>query len=63
MTARECARKVKDYKYDQIYIQFGFTELPNKPQPVVCSEVLSAESMETSRINNYLETKHFALKE
>ncbi|KAK4875453.1 hypothetical protein RN001_011875 [Aquatica leii] len=36
--------KTKFRKYDQSYIQFGFTELANKPQCVVCSEVLSAES-------------------
>lgn len=60
--ASECA-KTKCRKYDQSYMQFGFTELANKPQCVVCSEVLSAESMKPSKMKRHLETKHFALKD
>lgn len=59
-SASECG-KTKFRKYDQSYIQFGFTELANKPQCVVCSEVLSAESMKLSKMKRNLETKHFAL--
>lgn len=61
-SASEC-RKTKFRKYDQSYIQFGFTELADKPQCVVCNEVLSAESMKPSKMKRHLETKHFALKD
>lgn len=54
--------KTKCRKYDNAYLQFGFTELENKPQCVICSEVLSVESMKPSKMKRHLETKHSALK-
>jgi hypothetical protein len=54
--------KPKCRKYDNAYLQFGFTELENKPQCVICSEVLSVESMKPSKMKRHLETKHSALK-
>lgn len=55
--------KTKCRKYNQTYIQFGFTELGNRPQCVICSETLSAESMKPSKMKRHLETKHSALKD
>lgn len=55
--------KTKVRKYNETYIQFGFTELGNRPQCVICSETLSAESMKPSKMKRHLETKHFALKD
>lgn len=61
-SANSDVSKPKCRKYDNSYLQFGFTELENKPQCVICSEVLSAESMKPSKMKRHLDTKHLALK-
>jgi len=55
-------KQPKKRKYNDSYIRYGFTVLGNKPQCVVCSEVLSAESMKPSKMIRHLETKHPSLK-
>ena len=55
-------KQPKKRKYNDSYIRYGFTVLGNKPQCVVCSEVLSAESMKPSKMIPHLETKHPSLK-
>ena len=52
----------KKRKFLDEYIKFGFTSLLSngveKPQCVLCSVVLSAESMKPSKLKRHLETKH-----
>ncbi|XP_063241704.1 zinc finger BED domain-containing protein 5-like isoform X1 [Bacillus rossius redtenbacheri] len=50
-------------KYNDCYIKYGFTVLGYRPQCVVCSELLSAESMKPSKMIRHLETKHSSLKD
>lgn len=48
----------KNRLYDVKYLKYGFTVLNNKPQCVLCCEVLSAESMKPSKLMRHLSTKH-----
>lgn len=54
-------------KYDKEYIKYGFSYIEfksgQKPQCVVCSEVLAQESMKPSKMKRHLETKHSACKD
>lgn len=52
----------KHRKYSESYLKYGFSVLDDKPQCVVCCEVLSAESMKPSKLIRHLETKHPSLK-
>lgn len=49
-------------KYLDEYINFGFTYVlapgVQKPQCVLCNEVLSVESMMLNKLKHHLETKH-----
>lgn len=44
--------------YDDNYLKFGFTVIENKPQCVICFEILSRESMKPSKLVRHLNTKH-----
>ncbi|XP_054723267.1 zinc finger BED domain-containing protein 5-like [Uloborus diversus] len=44
--------------YDENYLKFGFTVIDNKPQCVICFEILSRESMKPSKLVRHLNTKH-----
>lgn len=48
--------------YNDSYLNYGFTSFDGKPQCVVCSQVLSDESMKPSKLIRHLETKHPAHK-
>ena len=54
------AKRVR--KYEDKFIEFGFTYVVEgdikKPQCVICSVVLSAESMKPNKLQRHLETKH-----
>lgn len=58
---------LKKRKYDDSYIQFGFTSSgdPDSPFPqcVVCAETLSNHSLKPSLLRRHLETKHGNLKD
>lgn len=59
----EETKKLKSRKYIESYLKYGFTELGNKPQCVVCCEVLSVECMKPSKMIRHLEGKHPGLKD
>lgn len=52
----------KERKYQDQYIQFGFTFIEEKgkhrPKCVICLEILASESMKPSKLKRHLETKH-----
>ena len=52
----------KKRKYYESYLQFGFISIVSndieKPQCVLCMNVLSAESMKPSKLKRHLETSH-----
>lgn len=54
-------------KYDPNYLKNGFSYIEDKngqkPQCVLCSEVLANESMKPSKLKRHLETKHPASKD
>lgn len=54
-------------KYDPVYLKSGFSFIEDnkgqKPQCVICSEVLANESMKPSKLKRHLETKHAAFKD
>ncbi|CAB3251550.1 unnamed protein product [Arctia plantaginis] len=58
---------LKKRKYDDSYIQFGFTSSGDPdfplPQSVVCAETLSNHSLKPSLLRRHLETKHANLKD
>lgn len=60
--AAEGSRKPKYRKYDDKYLDFGFSciDINNeeRPQCVVCMKVLSVESMLPSKLKRHLETVH-----
>lgn len=49
-------------KYDDSYLDFGFTSINDKgvvkPQCVICHKILSAESLRPSKLKLHLETTH-----
>jgi hypothetical protein len=53
---------IKSRKYFPSYLQMGFSVLnkdgEDRPQCVLCGEVLSDESMKPSKLIRHLETKH-----
>ena len=59
--------KMAKRKYDPEYLKCGFSYIADKkeqkPQCVICSEVLATESMKPSKLKRHLETKHPACKE
>lgn len=48
----------KNRHYDDNYLKYGFTVINNKPQCVICGDVLSRESMKPSKLMRHLTTKH-----
>jgi len=52
----------KIMKYDDAYLKFGFTLMKSngeeKPQCVLCSEVLASTSLKPSKLKRHLESKH-----
>uniref|UniRef100_A0A1Y1L4N5 BED-type domain-containing protein n=1 Tax=Photinus pyralis TaxID=7054 RepID=A0A1Y1L4N5_PHOPY len=48
----------KKRHYDDNYLKYGFTAINNKPQCVICGDVLSSESMKPSKLKRHLTTKH-----
>lgn len=60
-------KRIKKRKYDESYLQFGFTWTGNfnepNPQCVICNEVLSQNSMKPSLLKRHFETKHAVLKD
>lgn len=44
--------------YDDNYLKYGFTVIENKPQCVICFDILSRESMKPSKLVRHLNTKH-----
>ncbi len=55
-------KKRKCRKYEDSYLDFGFTSIEvndeERPQCVICSKVLSAESMNPSKLRRHLQTTH-----
>ena len=54
--------KSKIRKYDQAYLNFGFTSTEisgeEKPQCVICFKILAADSMKPNKLKRHLETLH-----
>ena len=52
----------KKMRYDDSYLKLGFTVIKSsgedKPQCVLCSEVLASTSLKPSKLKRHLETKH-----
>ena len=52
----------KKRNYDDNYLDFGFTSITDKdvvkPQCVICHEILTAESLRSSKLRLHMETKH-----
>ena len=60
------AKNPKLRKYDKSYLQFGFTvtgPTEQRPQCVLCAEVLANDSMKPCKLKRHLDTKHPDLKE
>ncbi|KAI2646701.1 Zinc finger BED domain-containing protein 5 [Labeo rohita] len=59
--APPAAKKLR--RYDEAYLQFGFTATADlRPQCVVCAEVLANDSMKPCKLKRHLETKHAGIK-
>ena len=58
---------VRKRKYSDDFLKWGFTDIVNagveRPQCVVCLEVLAHESMKPAKLQRHLKTKHPALKD
>lgn len=52
------SKQKKSRYYDDNYLKYGFTVMNNKPQCVICGDVLSRESMKPSKLMRHLSTKH-----
>ena len=60
------AKKPKLRKYDESYLQFGFTATgttEQRSQCVLCAEVLANDSMKPCKLKRHLDTKHPEFKE
>ena len=55
-------RHKRQRTYDQSFIQYGFTSVmecyEEKPKCLLCSKVLSAESMKPNKLKRHFETPH-----
>uniref|UniRef100_A0A803K116 DUF4371 domain-containing protein n=1 Tax=Xenopus tropicalis TaxID=8364 RepID=A0A803K116_XENTR len=55
-------KNAKKRKYSEDFLQYGFTSIITagieKPQCVICCEVLSAESMKPNKLKRHFESKH-----
>ena len=58
---------VRKRKYSNNFLKWGFTDIfiagGERPQCVLCLEVLAHESMKPAKPQRHLETKHPALKD
>ena len=58
---------VRKRKYSEDFLKWGFTDIVNadveRPQCVVCLEVLAHESMKPAKLQRHLQTKHPDLKD
>ena len=58
---------VRKRKYSNDFLKWGFTDIViagvERPQCVLCLEVLAHESMKPAKLQRHLETKHPALKD
>ncbi|XP_034288737.2 protein FAM200B [Pantherophis guttatus] len=54
--------KAKKRKYTEEFLQYGFTSIITagieKPQCIICCEVLSAESMKPNKLKRHFDSKH-----
>uniref|UniRef100_A0A8C9QX36 Zinc finger BED domain-containing protein 5-like n=1 Tax=Scleropages formosus TaxID=113540 RepID=A0A8C9QX36_SCLFO len=61
------AKKSKTRKYDERYLQFGFTvagtDAEPLPQCVICADLLANDSVKPCKLKCHLETKHPTLKD
>ena len=66
LTLTVCVAMAKR-RYDPVYLKCGFSYIEDnkgqKPQCVICNEVLANESMKPSKLRRHLETKHPACKD
>ncbi|XP_015677944.1 SCAN domain-containing protein 3-like [Protobothrops mucrosquamatus] len=62
MTMDRVEKNVKKRKYSEDFLQYGFTSIITagieKPQCVICCEVLSAESMKPNKLKRHFDSKH-----
>ncbi|CAJ0945397.1 unnamed protein product, partial [Ranitomeya imitator] len=69
MTMNRVEKNIKKRKYTEDFLQYGFTSVISagieKPQCVICTEVLSAESMKPNKLKRHFDSKHplFASKD
>ncbi|XP_070599912.1 protein FAM200C-like [Erythrolamprus reginae] len=61
-TMKRVEKKAKKRKYIEDFLQYGFTSVVTagieKPQCVICSKVLSAESMKPNKLKRHFDSKH-----
>ena len=56
------AKKLR--RYNEAYLQFGFTVTADqRPKCVACAEVLANDSMKPCKLKRHLETKHAGIKD
>ncbi|XP_007648258.1 zinc finger BED domain-containing protein 5 [Cricetulus griseus] len=57
-------KKVKKRRYSEDFLQYGFTSKITaeieKPQCVICGDVLSAESMKPNKLKRHFDSKHLS---
>ncbi|XP_070257217.1 protein FAM200C-like isoform X1 [Myotis yumanensis] len=62
MTMDRVEKNVKKRKYSEDFLQYGFTSIITegieKPQCVICCEVLSSESMKPNKLRRHFDSKH-----
>jgi hypothetical protein len=65
LTSGATVKKRKYRKYDNIYLEFGFTTTEingeERPQCVLCMKVLAAEGMLPSKLKRHLEANHHSM--
>ncbi|XP_066450060.1 SCAN domain-containing protein 3-like [Eleutherodactylus coqui] len=62
MTMDRAYKNIRKRKYTEDFLQYGFTSIITagieKPQCVICCEVLSAESMKPNKLKRHFDSKH-----
>ncbi|XP_075833987.1 protein FAM200C-like isoform X1 [Microtus pennsylvanicus] len=57
-------KKVKNRRYSEEFLRYGFTSKTTagveKPQCVICGDVLSAESMKPNKLKRHFDSKHLS---
>lgn len=55
-------KKTKTRKYNSAYLSLGFTSIiiddEEKPQCLICTKILAADSLKPSKLKRHVETKH-----